>query len=199
MAGIVCRSVNRIISSQASCSSSVVSVRHSHWFTSMLSLKTSVPLRAEPKKKKKVDPRREMMMKERLKKRLKRLEKVPPELIPIEDFITSAKSFDETRVREAPKLSFEASERRALLLKEWSRFKRTQHQMEMDVIQEAMEAQRQALEELKLESEELYKAAVSPDTDIFPFQHDGPCYSPPITNYEAPEGKYNDITRVYTQ
>ncbi|XP_067270634.1 39S ribosomal protein L40, mitochondrial isoform X2 [Pseudorasbora parva] len=198
MAGIVCRSVNRIISSQASCSS-VVSVRHSHWFTSMLSLKTSVPLRAEPKKKKKVDPRREMMMKERLKKRLKRLEKVPPELIPIEDFITSAKSFDETRVREAPKLSFEASERRALLLKEWSRFKRTQHQMEMDVIQEAMEAQRQALEELKLESEELYKAAVSPDTDIFPFQHDGPCYSPPITNYEAPEGKYNDITRVYTQ
>lgn len=195
----MCRSVNRIISSQASCSSSVVAVRHSHWFTSMLSLKTSVPLRAEPKKKKKVDPRREIMMKERLKKKLKRLEKVPPELIPIEDFITSAKSFDETRTREAPKLSFEASERRALLLKEWSRYKRTQHQTEMDVIQEALEAQRQALEELKLESEELYKAAVSPDTDIFPFQHEGPCYTPPITNYEAPEGKYNNITRVYTQ
>lgn len=195
----MCRSVNRIISSQASCSSSVVAVRHSHWFTSMLSLKTSVPLRAEPKKKKKVDPRREIMMKERLKKKLKRLEKVPPELIPIEDFITSAKSFDETRTREAPELSFEASERRALLLKEWSRYKRTQHQTEMDVIQEALEAQRQALEELKLESEELYKAAVSPDTDIFPFQHEGPCYTPPITNYEAPEGKYNNITRVYTQ
>ncbi|XP_067249560.1 39S ribosomal protein L40, mitochondrial isoform X1 [Chanodichthys erythropterus] len=199
MAGIVCRTVSRIISSQASCSSSVVAVRQSHWFTSMLSLKTSVPLRAEPKKKKKVDPRREMMMKERLKKKLKRLEKVPPELIPIEDFITSAKSFDETRIREAPKLSFEESERRAHLLKEWSRFKRTQHQTEMDVIQEALEAQRQALDELKLESEELYKAAVSPDTDVFPFQHEGPCYTPPITNYEAPEGKFNDITRVYTQ
>ncbi|XP_067249561.1 39S ribosomal protein L40, mitochondrial isoform X2 [Chanodichthys erythropterus] len=198
MAGIVCRTVSRIISSQASCSS-VVAVRQSHWFTSMLSLKTSVPLRAEPKKKKKVDPRREMMMKERLKKKLKRLEKVPPELIPIEDFITSAKSFDETRIREAPKLSFEESERRAHLLKEWSRFKRTQHQTEMDVIQEALEAQRQALDELKLESEELYKAAVSPDTDVFPFQHEGPCYTPPITNYEAPEGKFNDITRVYTQ
>ncbi|XP_051759636.1 39S ribosomal protein L40, mitochondrial isoform X2 [Ctenopharyngodon idella] len=198
MAGIVCRTVSRIISSQASCSS-VVAVRHSHWFTSMLSLKTSVPLRAEPKKKKKVDPRREIMMKERLKKKLKRLEKVPPELIPIEDFITSAKSFDETRIREAPKLSFEESERRAHLLKEWSRYKRTQHQTEMDVIQEALEAQRQALDELKLESEELYKAAVSPDTDMFPFQHEGPCYTPPITNYEAPEGKYNDITRVYTQ
>ncbi|XP_077063043.1 large ribosomal subunit protein mL40 isoform X1 [Siphateles boraxobius] len=199
MAGIVCRTASRIISNQASCSSSVVAVRHSHWFTSMLSLKTSVPLRAEPKKKKKVDPRREIMMKERLKKKLKKLEKVPPELIPIEDFITSAKSFDETRIREAPELCFEESERRALLLKEWSRYKRSQHQTEMHEIQEALEAQRQALEELKLESEELYKAAVSPDTDIFPFQHDGPCYTPPVTNYEAPEGKYNDITRVYTQ
>jgi len=54
--------------------------------------------RAEPKKKKKVDPRREIMIKERLKKKLKKLERVPPELIPIEDFITSAKSFDETRL-----------------------------------------------------------------------------------------------------
>lgn len=104
-----------------------------------------------------------------------------------------------SRIREAPKLSFEESERRAHLLKEWSRYKRTQHQTEMDVIQEALEAQRQALDELKLESEELYKAAVSPDTDTFPFQHEGPCYTPPITNYEAPEGKFNDITRVYTQ
>lgn len=53
--------------------------------------------RAEPKKKKKVDPRREQMMRERLKKKLKKLEKVPPELIPIEDYITPAKSLDETR------------------------------------------------------------------------------------------------------
>ncbi|XP_042585164.1 39S ribosomal protein L40, mitochondrial-like isoform X1 [Cyprinus carpio] len=199
MAGIVCRTASRVISSQVSCSSSVVAVRNSHWFTSMLSLKTSLPLRAEPKKKKKVDPRREIMMKERLKKKLKRLEKVAPELIPIEDFITPAKCFDETRIRDAPKLSFEESERRALLLKEWSRYKYSQHQTEMDTINEALEAQRQALDELKLESEELYKAALSPDTDLFPFQHEGPSYTPPVTNYEAPEGKYNDITRVYTQ
>lgn len=53
--------------------------------------------RAEPKKKKKVDPRRELMIKERLKKKVKKLEKIPPELIPIEDFITPAKCFDEIR------------------------------------------------------------------------------------------------------
>lgn len=53
--------------------------------------------RAEPKKKKKVDPRRELMVKERLKKKVKKLEKIPPELIPVEDFIPPAKCFDEIR------------------------------------------------------------------------------------------------------
>nr|XP_055023166.1 39S ribosomal protein L40, mitochondrial [Misgurnus anguillicaudatus] len=195
MAGIVFR----VISSQTCCRPVLSPGRQSPWFTSVLSIKTSAPLRAEPKKKKKVDPRREQMMKERLKKKLKKLERVPPELIPIEDFVTSAKCLDETRVREGPKLSFEESERRALLLKQWSRYKYSQHQTEMAVIEEALEAQRQALEELKIESEDLYKAAIKPDTDLFPFQHQGPSYTPSIPNYEAPDGKYNDITRVYTQ
>lgn len=63
----------------------------------MVTLICTSHFRAEPKKKKKVDPRREQMMRERLKKKLKKLEKVPPELIPIEDFITPAKCLDETR------------------------------------------------------------------------------------------------------
>ena len=37
------------------------------------------------------------MIRERMKKKLKRLEKVPPEMIPIEDFITPAKYLDEAR------------------------------------------------------------------------------------------------------
>lgn len=37
------------------------------------------------------------MVKDRLRKKLKKLEKVAPELIPIEDFITPAKCLDETR------------------------------------------------------------------------------------------------------
>lgn len=53
--------------------------------------------RSEPKKKKKVDPRREHLIRERMKKKLKKLEKVPPELIPIEDYITPTKCLDETR------------------------------------------------------------------------------------------------------
>lgn len=139
------------------------------------------------------------MMRERLKKKLKKLEKVPPELIPIEDYITPAKSLDETRQRSAPQLLFEESERRALLLKEWSIYKQKQHMAEAKAIEHALEAQREALEELKLESEELYEAALKPDPCLLPFTYEGPTYTPPNVTYEAPDGKYNNITKVYTQ
>ncbi|XP_072243698.1 large ribosomal subunit protein mL40 isoform X1 [Leuresthes tenuis] len=171
----------------------------SPWFASVMTLKTSAPLRAEPKKKKKVDPRREQMLRERLKKKLKKLERVPPELIPIEDFITPTKCLDETRERSAPRLSFDESERRALLLKDWSRYKQKQHLAEVEAIELALEAQREALEELKLESEELYQAALKLDPLLFPFNQEGPAYTPPIQNYDGPDGKYNDVTKVYTQ
>ncbi|CAL8249173.1 unnamed protein product [Merluccius merluccius] len=173
--------------------------RQSPRCNTVLPLHTSAPLCAEPKKKKKVDPKREHVARERLKKRLKKMEKVPPELIPIEDFITPHEYLDETRARSEPKLSFEESERRALLLKEWSRFKHKQHQAEMEAINSALKAQREALEELKVESEELYKAAIKPDPLVFPFSHEGPTYTPPKPKYDAPDGKYNDITKTYTQ
>lgn len=168
-------------------------------FVPAMTLRTTTPLRAEPKKKKKVDPKRELVMRERLKKKVKKLEKVPPELIPIEDFITSAKCMDETRTRSAPVISFEESERRALLLKEWSRYKQEQHEAEKQAIESALKAQGEALEELRLSSQELYLAALKPDFSLFPFTHKGPAYTPPKPKYEAPEGKYNDITKVYTQ
>lgn len=69
----------------------------------------------------------------------------------------------------------------------------------MTAIEGALQAQTQALKELQLESEELYKTALGPDCSLFPFQHHGPCFTPPVQNQEAPYGKYNNITRVYTQ
>lgn len=168
-------------------------------FVPAMTLRTTTPLRAEPKKKKKVDPKREQMIRERLKKKLKKMEKVPPELIPIEDFVAPAKCMDEERARSAPVIAFEESERRALLLKEWSRYKQDQHLAEKKAVESALEAQREALEELRLSSSELYQAALKPDFSLFPFTHKGPAYTPPKGKYEAPDGKYHDITRVYTQ
>lgn len=78
-------------------------------------------------------------------------------------------------------------------------FLQEQHMAEVQAVENALEAQREALEELKLESEELYQAALKPDLSLFPFIHKGPTYTPPNPKYEAPDGKYNDVTRVYTQ
>ncbi|OPJ74871.1 39S ribosomal protein L40, mitochondrial [Patagioenas fasciata monilis] len=177
-----------------------VPFRGGHWQTSLLALGASLPVRAQPqKKKKKVDVKREQAQKDRMKKKIKKLEKAAPELIPIEDFITPIKYSDSNRVRSLPPLSFEETERRVLLTKKWSLFKQKQALAEKKAIQTLVEAQQEALKELRLESEELYQAAIRRDEGLFPFERDGPDYTPPLPGYDPPEGKCVDITKVYTQ
>ncbi|KAM9331326.1 large ribosomal subunit protein mL40 [Gastrophryne carolinensis] len=173
--------------------------RESHWQTSLLGLRSTLPMRAEPKKKKRVDPKREQVARERLKKKLKKLERIPPELIPIEDFMTTGKHMEEIRIRPPPPLPEEEQERRALLIKKWARAKQQEQESEQRNIQSLLESQRKALDELRLESEELYEAAVHCDPGLFPLEHQGPCNTPPIAKYNPPDGKYNDITKVYVQ
>ncbi|ELK26253.1 39S ribosomal protein L40, mitochondrial [Myotis davidii] len=156
--------------------------------------------RAEPlRKKKKVDPKKDQAVKDRLKKRIRRLEKASQELIPIEDFIIPVKFMDKVRQRPEVELSFEEAERRALLLKKWSLYKQREHEMEREAIKSMLEAQKEALQELQLTSQELYAEAIKRDYSLFPFEREGPAYTPPISNYQPPEGRYHDITKVYTQ
>ncbi|XP_062999811.1 large ribosomal subunit protein mL40 [Elgaria multicarinata webbii] len=175
-----------------------IQCRANHWQSSLLGLRAALPMRAEPKKKKKVDPRRESAIKDRMKKKIKRLEKAPQELIPIEDFITPFRFMDEARVRAPTPLAFEESERRALLMKKWAQYRQKQHKAEMCTIKSLVDAQEAALKELRLESEELYQAAIRRDDGLFPFERQEPTLTPPLHPYEAPEGKCNDITKVYT-
>ncbi|KAB0406840.1 hypothetical protein E2I00_006163, partial [Balaenoptera physalus] len=142
----------------------------------------ALSFRAEPlQKKKKVDPKKDQAAKERLKKRIRRLEKASQEL------------------RPPVELPFEENERRALLLKKWSLYKQCEHEMERGTIAALLEAQREALQELKLTAPELHAEATKRDPSLFPFERQGPDYTPPITNYQPPEGRYHDITKVYTQ
>ena len=57
-------------------------------------------------------------------------------------------------------LSFEESERRALLHKEWTRYKMKQHHNEIMAVDRVRWSQQRALEELRKESEELYQSAI---------------------------------------
>lgn len=103
------------------------------------------------------------------------------------------------RVRSLPALSPEESERRVLLLKKWCLFKQKQDEAEKKAIKALVESQQEALRELQLESEELYQAAILRDERLFPFEREGPSYTPPLPGYDPPEGKCIDITKVYTQ
>ncbi|XP_069850437.1 large ribosomal subunit protein mL40 [Dipodomys merriami] len=175
-------------------------IRDTHQRASLLSFWELIPMRAEPmRKKKKIDPKKDQAAKDRLKKRIRKLEKANQELIPIEDFITPVKFLDKSRQRPQVELSFEESERRALLLKKWSRHKQQEHEAERNAIASMLKAQQEALQELKLESPELYSEAIKRDPSLFPFEWEGPHYTPPISNYQPPEGRYSDITTVYTQ
>jgi len=64
------------------------------------------------------------------------------------------------RQREPALLSFDESERRALLHKDWTRYKLRQHSCEMLKVARVRWLQKQALEELRKESEELYQSAI---------------------------------------
>lgn len=157
-------------------------------------------IRAEPqRKKKKLDPKKDQAVKDRLKKRIRRLEKASQELIPIEDFITPVRFLDKARQRPQVELPFEEEERRALLLKKWSLYKQQEHAMEREATRSMLEAQQEALQELRLTSPELHAEATKRDPSLFPFEREGPDYTPPVSNYQPPEGRYQDITKVYAQ
>lgn len=59
-----------------------------------------------------------------------------------------------------PALSAETLEERALLIKEWSRYKLQQRLADVRMLDRIAFAQQQALDELRKESEELYQEAV---------------------------------------
>ncbi|XP_057578217.1 39S ribosomal protein L40, mitochondrial-like [Hippopotamus amphibius kiboko] len=166
---------------------------------SLLAFWGLAPMRAEPLRKKKVDPKKDQAAKERLKKRIRCLEKASQELIPIEDFITPVRFLNKARARPPVECPFEESERRALLLKKWSLYKQREQEMERGAIGALLEAQREALQELKLTAPERHAEATKWDPSLFPFQRQGPDYTPPIANYQPPEGRYHDISKVYTQ
>uniref|UniRef100_A0A3P8VY32 Large ribosomal subunit protein mL40 n=1 Tax=Cynoglossus semilaevis TaxID=244447 RepID=A0A3P8VY32_CYNSE len=147
--------------------SHVVSI--SPWFAPVMTLKTTAALRyglIQHHSAETIVPGIVKVYSERIKKKLKKMEKAVPELIPIEDFIVPVKYMDETRIRSQPHLTFEEKERQALLLKEFS--------WRTLLLTFALIQKRS----LRLESEELNQAALTPDPLLFPYSREGPAYTP---------------------
>ncbi|KAK2190702.1 hypothetical protein NP493_73g03001 [Ridgeia piscesae] len=169
-----------------------------------LAFRATNMLNAEPmKKKKKADMtiviQRDAKKRRRLEKNIRKLEAKGRKLKPIEE-IEGNRNMLKTlsmRVRKLEPLSFEESESRALLMKQWTRYKLQQHANEMNTIQTAMLSQQVALQELRNESEELYQQAILIDLEFIPFERQGPVNTPPISGYDVPDGEYVDTTKSF--
>ncbi|XP_054092108.1 39S ribosomal protein L40, mitochondrial [Zeugodacus cucurbitae] len=152
---------------------------------------------AEPlKKKKKLDPQiikqREDRRKKKLEKQIRRLEKNARQLKPIEELEVPLTLLDEKdkRIRKLSPLSEENLEKRALLIKQWAKYKHQEKVSDFQTLDRLLQSQNRALDELRKESEELYQEAIQPDMTLLPITIKGPVATPPIKNYVSPDGDY---------
>merc|ERR1711973_188748 len=127
-----------------------------------LLFRTSLPMLAEPlKKKKKMDPAvikaREKKKKRKIEKSIRRLEKNAKELKPIEELGIPLVLAKEKSLRTRKEnLSEAEQESNTLLLKSWSRYKYNQQLNENRMIDRITNSQQRALDQLKCISPELY-------------------------------------------
>jgi large subunit ribosomal protein L40 len=101
------------------------------------------------------------------------------------------------RTRKLPQLSEQEDERRALLIKKWAGFRMEENLNDFKLLDKLVVSQNKALQELRLESEELYQQAIQTDMDMIPFTAKGPVETPPIKDYEFVDGDYSDVTKMY--
>ncbi|XP_012285332.1 39S ribosomal protein L40, mitochondrial [Orussus abietinus] len=161
-------------------------------------------LLAEPmKRKKKMDPaiirQREERKKKKLEKQIRRLEKNVKQLKPIMELEVPIKLIDERqqRLRKLPPPSKEMLENRVFLQKEWTRYKFKEALENMQMLDNMIYSQQRALDELKAESEELYLEAIQVDLSLIPYSANGPVTTPPIKNFDSPDGDYIDVTQKF--
>ncbi|XP_053613967.1 large ribosomal subunit protein mL40 [Plodia interpunctella] len=170
----------------------------------VLQFKITDYLCAEPmKKKKKIDPQivraREERRRKKIEKQIRRLQKNARQLKPIDEVEVPLEILDniEKRSRGPPKLSQEVLEARALLQKDWTRYKHGEYIAHVAQIDRIMSAQRRALDKLYEESEDLYNEAIMPDLQLIPYTVTGPVATPPIKGYESPDGEYLDVSKKW--
>ncbi|KAK8722220.1 hypothetical protein OTU49_012331 [Cherax quadricarinatus] len=155
------------------------------------------------KKKKKLDPmlvrHKEERRKKKIEKAIRRLEKNAGQLKPLEELEVPRTVLQEIEIRKRPTSPMleEVEEERASLFKKWSKYKYQQHFTEVNMIETIIASRERALEELRLESEDLWFEAVQLDQTLLPFTAKGPVATPPIKDYESPDGEYIDKTPTW--
>lgn len=171
-----------------------------------LNFRLTPALLAEPlKKKKRIDPmiikQREERRRKRLEKQIKKLEKSTKQYKPIDECEVPAEILNERklRMRVLPPFDEETLVERVKLFKQWAVYRHKRQLADLQMCDRIVMAQQWALDELKKESEELYQAAIQLDETLLPFKSKGPVETPPIENYDSPDGEYTNISKKWEE
>ncbi|PAA61105.1 hypothetical protein BOX15_Mlig001891g1 [Macrostomum lignano] len=166
----------------------------------------SVVLPAEPlKKKKRVDPQVELerirKKTRRIEKEIKRLEQRGRYLKPLDE-IEGERHFIKTldsRERKLPAPSETEVEQRALLMKEWTRFKWRQLDTECQLLANQRRELYRAMQHLRMLDPSLFELATQPDESLLGLSLSGPLYTLPQSAevFDAVDGDYRDVTPTY--
>lgn len=106
---------------------------------------------------------------------------------------------NEINIRQRPSVEHSNNklEERTIIQKKWAKFKHDEHYFNLQVINNLEFSQQRALNELKEVSEELYQAAIEIDETLLPYTLKGPVETPPIENYQSPDGEFIDISKKW--
>jgi len=183
---------------------SLVPQRSFHAASSRLDFRLNPVLFAEPlKKKRKIDPvllkKREDRIRGKIQRALDRLGRFADKLKPVDEFEVPRALMKErqARTRVLEPLSFEESEKRAKLKREYNDFSFEICKIDAAQVKRVRESQRRALAELRAESEELYLKAIETDDNMLELTSPILTATPPIPGYEAPDGEHNDATKTF--
>ncbi|XGW18413.1 hypothetical protein V3C99_002775 [Haemonchus contortus] len=156
------------------------------------------------KRQKKIDPevakQREIRRRKRLEKEIRQMQKHSKKPKPVDELtldVKSAKNISE-RYREPTVLTEDQIDERAVSAKQYTRSRNELQKKDDAWVRMVIKAQRKALQELKLIDPVLYEKAVEPvSSPVYVVVH-GPGLTPPVANYQSPDGDYFDTTRSWT-
>lgn len=120
-------------------------------------------------------------------------------LKPIDEVELMASLSIELNSRKRPVVTHDNNklEDRILTGKVWAKYKHDEHYFNLQVISDLEYSQQRALNELREVSESLYLAAIELDESFLPYELTGPVETPPIENYQSPDGEYIDISKKW--
>lgn len=166
---------------------------------------TTSQLCAEPlRKKKRIDP---LVLKQKTERKMRKLEreirfleKGPKQLKPIVELDLPPQIIKEIHLRKRNQAEINKSAEYELktLMSLYSIYISAQEKLLIRSIKSVVGAQKKALKHLKMSSPHLYDASISIDDNLIPYKVDDvKKETPPISGYQPPDGKQQDITKEW--